>query len=51
MTNKDKYSQFCAEHRDIPIFSQPWWLDAVCSDSWDVILIERNNKIIAFLSY
>ncbi|GBU28554.1 hypothetical protein R84B8_02114 [Treponema sp. R8-4-B8] len=51
MLNKDKYIEFCTEHSDIPIFSQPWWLDAVCPDSWDVILIERNNKIIASFPY
>lgn len=45
--NKQKYIQFCKDHLDIPIFSQPWWLDIVCPESWDVILIERNNKIIA----
>jgi len=51
MTNKDKYISFCAEHSDIPIFSQPWWLDAVCPDNWDVILIERNDKITASFPY
>jgi hypothetical protein len=51
MSNKDKYLNFCTEHPDIPIFSQPWWLDSVCPDSWDVILIERNDKIIASFPY
>ena len=51
MSNKEKYTQFCAEHANIPIFSQPWWLDAVCPDSWDVILIERNDSIIASFPY
>jgi len=51
MLNKTKYIQFCSEHPDIPIFSQPWWLDAICPDSWDVILIERNDKIIASCPY
>jgi hypothetical protein len=49
--NKDRYIQFCNEHSDIPIFSQPWWLDAVCSDNWDVILIERNDRIVASFPY
>jgi hypothetical protein len=39
------------EHPDIPIFSQPWWLDAVCPDQWEVILIEKNDKIIASFPY
>jgi len=51
MSNKNKYLEFCTDHPDIPIFSQPWWLDAVCPNSWDVILIERNDRIIASFSY
>jgi len=51
MTNKEKYIQFCAERPDIPVFSQPWWLDAICPNSWDVILIERNGKIVASFPY
>jgi hypothetical protein len=47
INNKQRYLQFCAEHPDIPIFSQPWWLDAVCPGQWDVILIERNDRVIA----
>jgi hypothetical protein len=51
MTDKQRYIQFCAEHPDIPIFSQPWWLDAVCPDQWDVILIEKTNRIVASFPY
>jgi hypothetical protein len=51
MSNKQRYIQFCAEHLDIPIFSQPWWLDAVCPDQWDVILIEKSNRIVASFPY
>ncbi|WP_461255407.1 hypothetical protein [Treponema sp. R80B11-R83G3] len=51
MSNKNKYIEFCTERSDIPIFSQPWWLDAVCPNSWDVILIEQNNKITASFPY
>jgi hypothetical protein len=49
--NKQRYLQFCAEHPDIPIFSQPWWLDAVCPDQWDVILIEKSDRIVASFPY
>jgi hypothetical protein len=51
LTNKQRYLQFCVEHPDIPIFSQPWWLDAVCPDQWDVILIEKSNRIVASFPY
>lgn len=49
--NKSEYGTFCLEHPDIPIFSQPWWLDTVCPDKWDVLLLKRNNKIIASFPY
>jgi len=48
--NKEKYKEFCKNEKNIPIYSQYWWLDALC-DEWDVILIEKNNEIIASLPY
>ena len=51
MIPKDKYAIFC-EQESIPVFSQPWWLDATCGkDNWDIILIEDNNHIIASFPY
>ncbi|NYT64540.1 GNAT family N-acetyltransferase [Alcaligenaceae bacterium] len=35
----------------MPIFSQPWWLDAVAGDSWDVVLIEKGDELVASLPY
>jgi hypothetical protein len=52
MTNKQKYIELCKERKDIPIFSQPWWLDAVCQDGiWDVVLVEKGNVIWGALPY
>ncbi len=46
LTNKDKYRAFCETREDIPIFSEPWWLDAVCMDgNWDVCLSEKSGII------
>lgn len=46
MLDKDKYKYFAEKNEDIPIFSRPWWLDAVCDEGhWDVILYEKNNSI------
>ena len=51
-TNKDKYKAFCATRDDIPIFSEPWWLDAVCADgSWDVCLIEKKGELLGYLPF
>ena len=52
MISKDKYLQFCLQEKAIPIFSQPWWLNAVCGgENWDVILIEKGNEIVASFPY
>jgi hypothetical protein len=33
------YHQFCQEAKGLPLFFQPWWLDAVCgAGRWDVAL-------------
>jgi len=48
--NKEKYKEFCKNEKNIPIFSQYWWLDALC-DEWNVVLIEKNNEIVASLPY
>ena len=52
MTNKDKYSVFCETRDDIPVFSEPWWLDAVCVDGdWDVCIYEEKGHILGVLPY
>jgi len=52
MTAKEKYRNFCQEENSIPLFSQYWWLDAVCgSDNWDVALIENEGEVIASMPY
>ena len=52
MNDKEKYLQFYKLHPDIPIFSSPWWLDAVCGkNGWDVIIIEKNGEIYATFPY
>lgn len=49
---KEKYSLLCDKELDIPIFSQPWWLDATAgADNWDVALVERGGRIDGALPY
>ena len=44
--------ELCDKEPSIPIFANPWWLDAVVgSDGWGVVLIERGNHIEASLPY
>ncbi|MDR0845251.1 MAG: GNAT family N-acetyltransferase, partial [Tannerella sp.] len=46
--SKDAYHTLCRTEESIPIFSQEWWLDAVCGESnWDVLLTEENNRVQA----
>lgn len=46
--DKEKYIKFCNDNNMyIPIFSKPWWLQAVSNGDWDVILVEENNDIVA----
>ncbi|MBQ9426026.1 MAG: GNAT family N-acetyltransferase [Paludibacteraceae bacterium] len=58
MTNKEEYIRLCAENDDIPVFMQPWWLDAVCAGKeWDVLLSREdssnpeNTKILGAMPY
>ncbi len=51
MKNKEKYVCFC-EKTYVPIYSKPWWMDAVCDkDNWDVWLYEKGNNILAAMPY
>ncbi|MEG9296039.1 GNAT family N-acetyltransferase [Mangrovibacillus sp. Mu-81] len=51
MTNKERYKKLCLEDKTIPLFSRSWWLDAVCGDNWDVVLVEKGGQIVASLPY
>ncbi len=60
MTNKELYSEWVKGQANIPVFFEPWWLEAVCAgQEWDVLLIESETpsgspdkgKIIAAMPY
>ncbi|MCQ2345830.1 MAG: GNAT family N-acetyltransferase [Paludibacteraceae bacterium] len=52
MTNKELYAQLCEQNTDIPIFMQPWWLDAVCAGKeWDVILVTDRETVLGAMPY
>ena len=51
MTNKEKYQMFCQETY-VPIWSKPWWMDAVCGpEHWDVWLFEQGETVLAAMPY
>lgn len=48
MTNQESYRQFATIAPDMPLFLQPWYLDAVCQDGvWDAVLVEKGGKTVA----
>lgn len=45
------YEKFCTKTY-IPIFSQPWWLDAVCGkDNWGVHVLEKSGQLLGAMPY
>lgn len=51
ITKKEKYIKLCKE-KDIPLFSQYYWMDAVCGkENWNVIIAEENDEILGVLVY
>jgi len=46
--NCDLYRSFCTEHADkLPLFYQPWYLDAVCADGeWGAATVEEGNQVV-----
>lgn len=53
MTNKELYTDWAVQQEYLPIFMQPWWLDAVCAGKeWDVLLSkDSHGNIRAALPY
>lgn len=51
MTPKDKYRELCTAETSIPLFSRAWWLDATAGEDWDVVLVERDRRIMASLPF
>ena len=52
MTRKEAYIQFCEREKEVPIFSQPWYLDMICGQhNWDILLVKRGDTIAATMPY
>jgi len=50
-TEKEHYNSFCAKNY-VPIFSQPWWLDAVCgAENWGVHVYEKSGNYLGAMPY
>lgn len=53
MSNKEQYRTWSSMQDKMPIFMQPWWLDAVCAGKeWDVLLSkDEHGTILAAMPY
>ena len=48
---KNRYDLFCKKNY-IPIFSKPWWMDAICGEeNWNVWIYEKSGTIQAAMPY
>ncbi len=50
MSNKEIYKKLCGNRKDIPAFSQPWWLDTVCNE-WDVAITMKGEHVAGAWAY
>lgn len=51
MSSKLLYEKFCEEVY-VPIYSKPWWMDAVCGqENWNVWLYTKGNNTLAAMPY
>lgn len=45
-TSNEAYRQLSTIHpRPLPLFAQPWWLDVVCPQGWDVAIAEKGGAV------
>lgn len=52
MSQQEKYRVFAEQAPDLPLFLQPWFLDAVCEGGrWDACVAEKSGKPVAVLPY
>lgn len=52
MSNREAYRQFCREIPDLPIFMEPWFLEAAQNgENWDAALVRHQDRIVAALPY
>ena len=46
MTKKELYAEWVRGQEKLPVFFEPWWLDAVCAGrEWDVIIVESQEEV------
>lgn len=52
MPDREAYIRFCETAPDLPLFLEPWYLDAVCvGGRWDAVVVEKAGRVVAVLPY
>ena len=52
MTQQEPYRTFCQQMPDVPVFAQPWYLDACAAGgAWDAVLVREAGEVVAALPY
>lgn len=49
---RERYRQFAQTQTELPVFFQPWWLDAAAgSEDWSAAIVERSGRVDAVLPF
>jgi hypothetical protein len=51
MSSKSSYKKICEEQKGLPVFMQPWWLDAVCGEAWDAVVFKKGEHVAGAWAY
>ncbi len=52
ITDQDAYRTFARQHKCLPLFYEPWWLDSAShGGTWQAIMCERDAQVIAVWTY
>ena len=52
MTDLERYQAVCRSEDGIPVFFEPWYLDAVCGrGKWDVVVVSKSESVEAMMPY
>ncbi|MCB0587590.1 MAG: GNAT family N-acetyltransferase [Phaeodactylibacter sp.] len=52
MPDQALYRQYCRQAPQVPLFAQPWHLDAVCvGGEWNAAVVEENGQLVAAMPY
>ncbi|MCB0569847.1 MAG: GNAT family N-acetyltransferase [Phaeodactylibacter sp.] len=52
MSNQPLYRAFCERFPKLPVFAEPWFLDAVCEGGrWDAAIVRNGEQMVGAMPY